>query len=96
MWLRRLRTRRLGTAPVDYVALRSLSALVASLPATDNPAFREEFDQACKHVAFCILSLTSVHQEYEDVQLTSFLSALTSTTNALNDVRNVRPIQLCY
>ncbi|EPQ60992.1 hypothetical protein GLOTRDRAFT_69108 [Gloeophyllum trabeum ATCC 11539] len=33
-----------GQAPKDYIALRSLSALIASLPASESPAFREEFD----------------------------------------------------
>ncbi|PFH49188.1 hypothetical protein AMATHDRAFT_63559 [Amanita thiersii Skay4041] len=33
-----------GQAPNDYTTFRSLSALVASLPATENDAFREEFD----------------------------------------------------
>ncbi|EJD04393.1 uncharacterized protein FOMMEDRAFT_107067 [Fomitiporia mediterranea MF3/22] len=58
-----------GTIKVDHTALRSLSALIASLPASEHPNFREEFDK-----------------EYEDVQLTAFLSALTSSANALNDI----------
>ena len=33
-----------GTARKDHEILRSLSALVASLPASEHPAFREEFD----------------------------------------------------
>ncbi|KAK2462032.1 hypothetical protein APHAL10511_006495 [Amanita phalloides] len=33
-----------GQAQKDHTTLRSLSALVASLPATENVAFREEFD----------------------------------------------------
>ncbi|KAF8591963.1 hypothetical protein K439DRAFT_1325671 [Ramaria rubella] len=33
-----------GMAPKDHATLRSLSALLASLPAADQPAFREEFD----------------------------------------------------
>ncbi|KAI5119915.1 hypothetical protein M0805_000880 [Coniferiporia weirii] len=58
-----------GTAPKDYAALRSLTALVASLPASEHPEFREEFDK-----------------EYEDVQLTAFLSALTNSANILNEL----------
>ncbi|EAU93403.2 COP9 signalosome subunit 6 [Coprinopsis cinerea okayama7 len=58
-----------GTAKKDHDTLRSLAALVASLPASENKAFREEFDT-----------------EYEDVQLTSFLSSLTKSTNILNDL----------
>ncbi|KAH8120654.1 maintenance of mitochondrial structure and function-domain-containing protein [Phellopilus nigrolimitatus] len=58
-----------GTSPKDYTALRSLSALVASLPASEHPGFREEFNK-----------------EYEDVQLTAFLSALTNSANVLNDL----------
>lgn len=33
-----------GSAPKDHAALRSLSALLASLPAIDHPEFREEFN----------------------------------------------------
>ncbi|GJJ09599.1 hypothetical protein Clacol_003822 [Clathrus columnatus] len=33
-----------GKANVDHTALRSLSALLSSLPASDAPEFREEFD----------------------------------------------------
>ncbi|KIJ68635.1 hypothetical protein HYDPIDRAFT_82481 [Hydnomerulius pinastri MD-312] len=58
-----------GQVPMDHTTLRSLSALVASLPASENKGFREEFDT-----------------EYEDVQLTAFLSVLTKSTNALNDL----------
>jgi len=58
-----------GTAKKDHAALRSLSALIASLPASESEQFREEFDT-----------------EYEDVQLTAYLSALTKSTNVLNDL----------
>ncbi|RXW13104.1 hypothetical protein EST38_g12753 [Candolleomyces aberdarensis] len=58
-----------GTTKKDHDVLRSLAALVASLPASENKAFREEFDT-----------------EYEDVQLTAFLSSLTKSTNILNDL----------
>ncbi|KAF7340003.1 COP9 signalosome complex subunit 6 [Mycena venus] len=58
-----------GQAPKDHATLRSLSALIASLPATENNAFREEFET-----------------EYEDVQLTAFLSSLTKSANILNDL----------
>jgi hypothetical protein len=34
----------LGRAAKDHAVLRSLSALMASLPATESPGFREEFD----------------------------------------------------
>jgi COP9 signalosome complex subunit 6 len=60
-----------GEARKDHGALRSLSALIASLPASESEEFREEFDT-----------------EYEDVQLTAYLSALTKSTNVLNDVRH--------
>lgn len=33
-----------GQATKDHAVLRSLSALMASLPATESPGFREEFD----------------------------------------------------
>ncbi|EIM83487.1 COP9 signalosome subunit 6 [Stereum hirsutum FP-91666 SS1] len=58
-----------GQAPKDHATLRSLSALIASLPASENKGFREEFDT-----------------EYEDVQLTAYLSTLTKSANALNDL----------
>ncbi|KAL1740778.1 maintenance of mitochondrial structure and function-domain-containing protein [Schizophyllum fasciatum] len=58
-----------GTAKKDPAVLRALAALVSSLPATENPDFREEFDT-----------------EYEDVQLTAYLSSLTKSTNILNDL----------
>jgi len=58
-----------GQARPDQTTLRSLSALIASLPASENKYFREEFDT-----------------EYEDVQLTVFLSSLTKSTNILNDL----------
>ncbi|KAF8971424.1 COP9 signalosome subunit 6 [Flammula alnicola] len=58
-----------GTARSDHTILRSLVALLASLPASENKHFREEFDT-----------------EYEDVQLTAFLSSLTKSTNILNDL----------
>ncbi|KJA26121.1 hypothetical protein HYPSUDRAFT_36994 [Hypholoma sublateritium FD-334 SS-4] len=58
-----------GTAKSDPTILRSLVALLASLPASENKHFREEFDT-----------------EYEDVQLTAFLSSLTKSTNILNDL----------
>jgi COP9 signalosome complex subunit 6 len=40
----------LGQAKRDHSALRSLSALVASLPATENPGFREEFETVCDYL----------------------------------------------
>ncbi|KAI0080002.1 hypothetical protein K474DRAFT_1658239 [Panus rudis PR-1116 ss-1] len=58
-----------GQAKKDHSALRSLSALIASLPASEHQGFREEFDK-----------------EYEDVQLTAFLSTLTKSTAILNDL----------
>ncbi|KAG1826194.1 maintenance of mitochondrial structure and function-domain-containing protein [Suillus subaureus] len=58
-----------GQIPTDHTTLRSLSALIASLPASENKGFRDEFNT-----------------EYEDVQLTAFLSSLTKSTNILNDL----------
>ncbi|CCM01623.1 uncharacterized protein FIBRA_03684 [Fibroporia radiculosa] len=58
-----------GQAEKDHATLRSLSALVASLPANEHKGFREEFDT-----------------EYEDVQLTAYLAALTKSANILNDL----------
>ncbi|KIY67592.1 COP9 signalosome subunit 6 [Cylindrobasidium torrendii FP15055 ss-10] len=58
-----------GSAKKDHSILRSISALVASLPASENKLFREEFDT-----------------EYEDVQITAYLSSLTKSTNILNDI----------
>lgn len=36
-----------GNAQKDPEILRSLSALIASLPASENPLFRDEFDTVC-------------------------------------------------
>ncbi|KAL0950771.1 hypothetical protein HGRIS_007539 [Hohenbuehelia grisea] len=58
-----------GKSPRDNATLRSISALIASLPATENKNFRAEFDT-----------------EYEDVQLTAFLSTMTKSVNTLNDL----------
>lgn len=58
-----------GQAPKDDAILRSLAALIASLPVTESKAFRREFNT-----------------EYEDVQLTAFLSSLTKSSNILNDL----------
>lgn len=56
-------------ASKDHATLRALTALIASLPATENKAFRKEFET-----------------EYEDVQMTAFLSSLTKSANILNDL----------
>ncbi|KDQ54790.1 hypothetical protein JAAARDRAFT_134778 [Jaapia argillacea MUCL 33604] len=58
-----------GQSKPDHATLRSLSALVASLPASESNGFREEFDI-----------------EYEDVQLTAYLSTLTKSASILNDL----------
>jgi len=58
-----------GSAQKDHATLRSLSALIASLPASENKEFRKEFDT-----------------EYEDVQLTAYLSSLTKSASILNDL----------
>ncbi|THH23108.1 hypothetical protein EUX98_g8074 [Antrodiella citrinella] len=57
-----------GQATKDHATLRSLSALIASLPASGHKEFRDEFDT-----------------EYEDVQLTAYLSTLTKSASLLND-----------
>ena len=33
-----------GSAPKDHTTIRSLAALVASLPASDSQGFRDEFE----------------------------------------------------
>ncbi|KIY52799.1 hypothetical protein FISHEDRAFT_69607 [Fistulina hepatica ATCC 64428] len=58
-----------GHAKKDPGILRDIAALLASLPATENRHFRQEFDT-----------------EYEDVQLTAYLSSLTKSTHVLNDL----------
>ena len=75
-----------GTALVDHATLRSLSALVASLPATEHEGFRQEFDTVRTSFRPAIYALTGI-QEFEDVQLTAFLSTMTKSANVLNDVR---------
>ncbi|KAI0274854.1 COP9 signalosome subunit 6 [Gloeopeniophorella convolvens] len=57
-----------GTAQKDHATMRSLAALLASLPASDSQGFRDEFET-----------------EYEDVQLTAYLSTLTKSASILND-----------
>jgi COP9 signalosome complex subunit 6 len=58
-----------GHVPADNDTLRALSALVASLPASENKEFRNEFET-----------------EYENVQLTAFLSTMTKSASTLNDL----------
>ena len=41
----------LGTATKDHATLRALSALIASLPASQDKEFREEFDTVSGHKA---------------------------------------------
>ncbi len=36
-----------GSAPKDHATIRSLAALLASLPASDSQGFREEFETVC-------------------------------------------------
>lgn len=83
----------LGTASVDHTAFRSLSALLTSLPASDAPEFREEFDTVRpSHIFFDATSLTIYYQEYSDVQIVAYLASLTKSTNILNDVSLPREI----
>jgi len=58
-----------GNLPADHPTLRALASLVTQVPASENTAFREEFET-----------------EFADVQLTSYLTALTSSTSLLNDL----------
>lgn len=58
-----------GKLPADHPTLRALASLVTQVPASENTAFREEFET-----------------EFADVQLTSYLTALTSSTSLLNDL----------
>ena len=71
---------------VNHAVLRSLSALIASLPASENRRFREEFDTVCISLSLQGTFINRSIQEFEDVQLTAFLSILTQSTNVLNDV----------
>lgn len=41
----------------DHATLRSLAALIASLPATENKAFREEFDTVHSHPCWSHINL---------------------------------------
>ena len=41
-----------GQVPKDHTILRSISALIASLPASENKGFREEFDTVS--LALCV------------------------------------------
>lgn len=75
-----------GQTQKDYATLRSLSALVASLPASENAGFREEFETVHTIQSHYFYSLIYLIQEFEDVQLTAFLSTMTKSANILNDV----------
>jgi hypothetical protein len=76
-----------GSAKKDYAALRALGALVASLPANESLEFREEFETVSRIWYLSLLWIANgVMKEYEDVQLTAYLSALTKSTNLLNEV----------
>lgn len=79
-----------GSAKKDYATLRALSALLASLPASEDKNFRDEFDTVSfdsPYLLYTVLELTPLPpQEYEDVQLTAYLSTLTKSANILNDV----------
>jgi len=44
-------------APKDYPTLRALTALIASLPATENKAFREEFETVLRFIYNIFLHL---------------------------------------
>ena len=76
-----------GSAQKDHATLRSLSALIASLPASENKEFRKEFDTvgSCYHVRIQASDQLPL-KEYEDVQLTAYLSTLTKSASILNDV----------
>ncbi|EIN13648.1 Mov34-domain-containing protein [Punctularia strigosozonata HHB-11173 SS5] len=47
-----------GQEPIDHGTLRSLSALIASLPASENPAFRTEFETEYEDVQLTALLST--------------------------------------
>ena len=47
-----------GSAPKDHATIRSLAALVASLPASDSQGFREEFETVCAFVLPLLSQLT--------------------------------------
>lgn len=49
-----------GSAKKDHEVLRSLTALVASLPASEHPAFRDEFDTVLGNLfmTHCALKFT--------------------------------------
>lgn len=82
----------------DHATLRSLSALVASLPASESRGFREEFETVrCVSVFVTgYISPSVIPQEYEDVQLTAYLAALTKSSDILNEVRVSHSIREMY
>ena len=47
-----------GSAPKDHATIRSLAALVASLPASDSQGFRDEFETVCAFVLPLLSQLT--------------------------------------
>lgn len=68
----------------DHDLLRQISSLVATLPTIDAPEFRKELEtvSATADARICWLTF----KEYEDVQLTAYLSNITKQLSALNDV----------
>lgn len=49
-----------GQVPKDHTILRSISALIASLPASENKGFREEFDTVSLALFYSPFELVSV------------------------------------
>jgi COP9 signalosome complex subunit 6 len=70
--------------------------LIASLPASEIKAFREEFETVGQFLFMTPYQAHTIPQEYEDVQLTAFLSTLTKSANILNDVGHLFSVSLPY
>jgi COP9 signalosome complex subunit 6 len=49
--------RSIGSAKKDHVTLRALSALLASLPASESQSFREEFDTVRHKLYICTVHM---------------------------------------
>ncbi|PAV21826.1 COP9 signalosome subunit 6 [Pyrrhoderma noxium] len=70
-----------GSTPKDHTALRSLSSLIASLPASEHAEFREEFDKEYEDV-----QLTAVLSSLTNSA--NILNDLVDKHNALSGIRD--------
>ena len=73
LFARLVSNKSIGSATKDHATLRALSALIASLPASENKGFREEFDTEYEDVQLTanLASLTKSANILNDVRVVS-------------------------